>query len=309
MVRADEFTFPSTDGIHAIRARRWTPDGPVRAAVQLVHGVAEHIDRYDAFARYLAEHGFAVAGDDHLGHGKSAGDESELGWFAEEKGWEHLTEDEKVLRDRMKEDWPGVPLILFGHSMGSFIARTYLGWHPADFDACVLSGTGWQGPAICTLGRFLSGREIRRHGSKYRSPTLQNVAFGGYLKGIEAPSSPNDWICRDPAVVQAYNADPLCGFTATAGLMHDMAEGLTIIGDAAHLAKMKKDLPVLFVAGARDPVGSFGKGVERTAAAFRKAGMHDVTVKLYPDDRHEILNELDKDKVFADVLDWMERQL
>ena len=306
MVQVSDFSFPSTDGAHTIHCRQWLPDGPVRRVVQLVHGVAEHIGRYDAFARFLAENGCAVAGDDHLGHGQSIGSDRELGWFGEEKGWEHLVEDEKVLRDILRERFAGAPMVLFGHSMGSFIARTYLGWHPADFDGCVLSGTGRQPAIVCQAGKFMARREISAHGSGYRSPRLQKLAFGSYLKRIENPIGANDWICRDENVIRAYDADPLCGFTATAGLMRDMMEGLQIIGSRRHMALMEKSLPVLFAAGEEDPVGGYGKGVEKVADAFRRAGMEDVTVKLYPGSRHEILNELDKQTVWRDILRWME---
>ncbi len=308
MVQISDFTFPSSDGKHDIHSRLWLPDGPVLQAVQLVHGVAEHIGRYDAFARYLAEHGCAVAGDDHLGHGQSVSDPAELGWFAEKDGWARLVEDEKRLHDILLERFPGVPLILFGHSMGSFIARTYLGSYPGQYDACVLSGTGRQSAAVCKAGRLLAKREIAAHGSQYRSPTLQKLAFGSYLKRIESPIGANDWICRDEAVIRAYDADPLCGFTATAGLMRDMMEGLETIGRRDHMARMDKAMPVLFIAGGEDPVGAYGKGVEKVAAGFRRAGMKDVTVKLYPGSRHEVLNELDKETVWRDALDWIEEK-
>ena len=309
MVKIIDFTFPSTDGVHTIHARKWVPDGDVKGVVQLVHGVAEHIARYDAFAAFLAQHGFVAAGDDHLGHGGSIRDESELGWFAEKDGWRYLVEDEKRLRDMLREEYPAAPLVLFGHSMGSFIARTYLGWHPADHDAAVISGTGHQSGAVCFFGRTMAGREIASKGSKYRSATLQKLAFGGYLKKIEDPIGANDWICRDEAVIRAYDADPLCGFTATAGLMRDMMEGLQIIGRSDHMAKMKKDLPVLFIAGAEDPVGAYGKGVQALAKRFKKAGMRDVTVNIYPAMRHEVLNELEKQTVWDDVLRWTEEKL
>ena len=306
MVKISDFTFPSSDGVHSIHCRQWLPEGDVRMAVQLVHGVAEHIRRYDAFAAYLAGQGIAVTGDDHLGHGESIHDSSELGWFAEKDGWELLVKDEKYLRDKLREQFPGVPLVLFGHSMGSFIARTYIGWYPGDHDGCILSGTGAQPAVVCAAGKALAGREIRKNGSKYRSPVLQKIAFGGYLKGIENPIGANDWICRDEAVIRAYDADPLCGFTATAGLMRDMMEGLSIIGRSGHMAMMKKSMPVLFIAGGADPVGGWGKGVEKVASAFRKAGMENVTVRIYPGARHEVLNEMEKETVWADVLNWLE---
>lgn len=309
MIKKDELSFPSSDGTHHIAWTLWAPDGPVRGVVQLVHGVAEYIDRYHDFACFLAEHGFAAAGDDHLGHGRTAADESELGWFAEEDGWTHLVEDEKRLHDILRERYPGVPLVLFGHSMGSFISRTYLIRHPGEHDACVLSGTGHQPSLVCRFGKLLSQREIRAHGSKYRSAMLQKIAFGSYLKRIRDPVGPNDWICTDPAVVRRYDADPKCGYTATAGLMRDMMEGLRIIGDGQGLAKMDKALPVLFIAGQEDPVGAYGKGVRTVSDRFKKAGMQDVTVKLYPAMRHEVLNEQDKQTVWDDVLGWLEKKI
>ena len=309
MGKMSDFTFPSSDGVHDIHCRLWEPAGEVKAVVQLVHGVAEYIARYDAFAAFLTDHGYAVCGDDHLGHGESINDDTELGWFSDERGWEHLVDDEKRLHDLLAEKYPGKPMVLFGHSMGSFIARTYLGTYPKGFHACVLSGTGRQPGIVCAAGKILAKREIRAHGSKYRSPTLQKIAFGSYLKKIENPIGPNDWICRDEAVVRAYDADPLCGFTATAGLMYDMMDGLSIIGRADHMAKMDNALPVLFIAGDADPVGAYGKGVQKVAGQFQKAGMKDVTVKLYPGHRHEVLNELEKEKVWADVLGWMDKHI
>lgn len=309
MVKSNIFTFRSSNGVNDIHCCQWTPEGSVRAVIQIVHGVAEYIERYNDFAVFMAEHGFLVVGDDHLGHGQSIADESELGWFGEENGWSYLAQDEKILRDRLNEQYPDVPLILFGHSMGSFISRTYLGWYPGDHDLCVLSGTGYHTAIVCKIGEMLARREIRTHGSKYRSKSLQNMAFGGYMKGIENPIGENDWICRDEEVVRKYDADPKCGFVATAGLMRDMMSGIGIICKGSHLAKMDKTMPVLFIAGDADPVGSYGKGVNKTAACFRKAGMSDVSVKLYPGARHEVLNELNKREVWDDVLSWLEDKL
>ena len=309
MVKISDFSFPSSDGVHHIRCRRWEPEGTARAVVHLVHGVAEHIERYHEFASFLAEHGYAVAGDDHLGHGKSISDGSELGWFSEEDGWKHLVEDEKKLRDILRERFPGVPMVLFGHSMGSFMARTYLGWYPQDFDACVLSGTGRQPGIVCRAGKLLARLEINWHGSKYRSSLLQKAVFGGYLKRVENPTGPNDWVCRDAEVIRKYDTDPLCGYIATVGLMYDMMDGMQLIGKSSHMAKMDKAKPVLFIAGDADPVGNYGKGVKQVAEGFIRAGMQDISVKLYPDFRHEILNEFGKEQVCDDVLHWLEEKI
>ena len=309
MAKITDFHFSSADGRSGIHCRMWSPEGEPRAIVQIVHGVAEHIGRYHDFASFLSDNGFVAVGDDHLGHGLSVGDESEIGWFAEKDGWELIIKDEKTLRDRMREKFPGIPMILLGHSMGSFMARTYIGYYPDDFDLCILSGTGNTPGIVCRAGRLIARREIRRHGSKYRSATLQKMAFGSYLKGIENPIGPNDWICRDENVIRAYDADPLCGFNATAELMYEMMAGLEIIGSDSHIMKMKKDLPILLVSGSADPVGGWGNGVRTVFDRFKSVGMEDVTIKLYPDDRHEILNELNKQEVYSDVLAWIEKKL
>lgn len=309
MEKISDFSFSSADGRSDIHCRLWQPEEPPRAAVQLVHGVAEHIARYDAFARYLTEHGFAAAGTDHLGHGLTVKSEDERGWFAESDGWDKIVRDEKTLRDTLRQRFPGVPMVLLGHSMGSFMARTYIGEYPEDFDLCILSGTGHTPGAVCGAGRMIARREIRRHGSKYRSATLQNMAFGSYLKGIDNPIGANDWICRDEAVIRAYDADPLCGFTATAELMYEMMRGLETIGNNSHIMKMKRDLPILFISGEADPVGGWGKGVRTVFDRFKGIGMQDVTIKMYPDMRHEVLNEIGKEQVWQDVTDWMEKRL
>lgn len=304
-----EFFFQSASRGHTIRAVEWRPAGEIRAVVQLAHGVAEYIDRYDAFAAFLCENGFAVFGNDHLGHGKSVSDEAELGWFGENDGWNLVIDDMKRLYDIIRGKHPGKPVFLFGHSMGSFLSRSYLCLHPEDYDGVILSGTGQQSALICRAGALVAGQEIRRHGSQYRSPLLHNMAFGSYLKKIENPATANDWLSRDAALVARYTEDPLCGFVATAGLMRDMMQGLLFMQKKENLAKMRKLLPVLFLSGAEDPVGGWTKGVEQSAAAFKKAGMRDLKVKLYPGGRHEMLNEINKEEVFADILAWLNEKL
>lgn len=309
MAKITDFHFSSANGSTNIHCRMWSPEGEPRAVVQIVHGVAEHIGRYHEFASFLTEHGFVAVGDDHLGHGLSVNNESELGWFAEKDGWDLIIKDEKTLRDMMREKYPDVPLILLGHSMGSFMARTYIGYYPDDFDLCILSGTGHTPGAVCRAGRMIARREIRRHGSKYRSATLQNMAFGSYLKGIENPIGPNDWICRDENVIRAYDADPLCGFGGTAELMYEMMVGLEKIGNNSHIMKMKKNLPILFISGEADPVGGWGKGVRTVFDRFKGIGMQDVTIRIYPEMRHEVLNEINKQEVWNDVLAWIDKKL
>lgn len=305
MVKITDFRFKSSDGVHEIHGRQWIPDGPVKGIVQIVHGVAEYIERYNDFAVYLAEHGYVAVGDDHLGHGYSVNDPSELGWFADENGWDLIVSDEKKLHDLLVAWYPEVPTVLLGHSMGSFMARTYLGLYPNDFDACILSGTGWQPALVCLAGMAMAKAEITKNGGRQHSEKLQNLAFGSYLKGIDNPIGKNDWICRDENLIRQYDADPLCGYPVSASLMRDMMYGLNIICRDAHMEKMNKALPVLFIAGDADPVGGWSKGVKKTAARFRWLSMRDVSVKLYPGARHEVLNELNHREVWQDVLSWI----
>ena len=309
MVKITDFHIKSSDGKTELHGRKWIPDGPVKGVVQIVHGVAEYIERYHDFACFLAENGYVTAGDDHLGHGYSVSDDSELGWFAEENGWMTIVRDEKKLHDLLVELHPGVPMILLGHSMGSFMARTYLGLWPNDFDLSILSGTGWQPLFVCKAGLAMANKEIKAHGTRYRSQVLQNLAFGSYLKKIEDPIGKNDWINRDEEEIRRYDADPLCGFTGTAGLMRDMMYGLSLICRDSHMEKMNKSMPVLFISGDADPVGNWGKGVKKTAGRFRWLAMKDVTTKLYPGARHEVLNELNRRKVWEDVLIWIQSKV
>lgn len=309
MPKITDFHFSSANGSTSIHCRMWSPGDEPRGVVQIMHGVAEHIGRYHDFACFLADHGFLAVGDDHLGHGLSVNDESEMGWFAEKDGWELIIKDEKTLRDMMREKYPGVPLILLGHSMGSFMARTYIGYYPDDFDLCILSGTGHTPQLFCRAGRLIAQREIRRHGSKYRSAALQKIAFGSYLKRIENPNTPFDWICSDNAVVREYMRDPLCGVDATAELMYEMLAGLETIAGRKHMRKMKRDLPILFISGLEDPVGSWGREVRTLFKRFRSIGMQDVTLKFYPEARHEVLNEFNRQEVYSDVLAWIEAEL
>lgn len=309
-VTKNEFFFPSTNGTSHIHAIEWLPeDGEIRAVLQIAHGVAEYVDRYDGFARFLTQHGIAVVGNDHLGHGKSVADDSELGWFGDEGGWMTVVDDIKRLRDLSGEKHPGKPYFLLGHSMGSFLTRSFIIRYPDALDGVILSGTGQQSAAACFAGSLLAGREIRRNGSKYRSETLQKLAFGSYLKKIDKPSGPNDWLSRDAELIRRYSEDALCGYTVSAALMRDMMFGLDFIRKPANLAKMKKTMPVLFFSGTDDPVGGWSKGVRRVVASFIRAGMKDVTLRLYDGGRHEMLNETNKQEVYDDVLAWLDEKI
>lgn len=297
------FDYPS-QGTGSIRAYIWEPQGEVKAIVQFVHGIAEHSARYDEYARRLNEAGILVVSEDHMGHGASVGETGVRGWFA--GGWLTAVADTYALLQRTMAEHPGLPYILYGHSMGSFMARTILYCHPdSGIAGAVLSGTAWQPAMILKPGQWVAKRETRRLGEQQVSPLLTKLMFGSYTKGFDDVRSAFDWLSRDREVVARYEQDPLCGFDATAGLARDMLQGIEMIQKKENLAKMKKDLPVLFLAGDRDPVGADGKGVKQALEAFRGCGMTDLTLKLYPDGRHEMHNETNKEEVFCDVIRWI----
>lgn len=304
-----DYTFLSSNGKTNIHVRQCTPDGAFRGIVQLAHGIAEHVERYDAFAQFLAGKGFLVVANDHLGHGQSISAQEDLGFFSETGGWDLAVSDMHKLFEITHEKYSAFPYFLFGHSMGSFLARTYIIRYPDDLAGAVICGTGQQSALIVAGGKMMGSMECRKHGPRYKSEKLNAMAFGSYNKGYAEHRTDYDWLSRDPAVVDRYIADPLCGFIPSAGLFTDMMCGLQFIGKAANLSAMKKTLPVLLIAGDKDPVGENGKGVQRVYEMFKKAGMQDVTMKLYPDCRHEILNELNKDEVMNDVGAWLESKL
>ncbi len=304
-----DYTFLSGNGSTNIHVRRCTPSAEIRAVVQIAHGIAEHVERYDGFAQYLADHGYLVVANDHLGHGQSITGNDDLGFFGETDGWQLAVGDMKKLHDQTSAEFPALPYFLFGHSMGSFLARTYVICYPDDLSGAIICGTGQQSPLIVAGGKMMGRMECRRNGPRSKSEKLNTLAFGSYNKGFDEHRTDYDWLSRDNSVVDRYISDPLCGFIPSAGLFTDMMTGLQFIGKAENISRMNKSLPVFLIAGEKDPVGENGKGVRRVYDLFRKAGLSDVSIKLYPECRHEILNELNKEEVMKDVLDWLDSKL
>lgn len=300
-----DFYFNSSTGKNKIHARMCVPDTEPRAIVQIIHGIAEYIDRYDEFMSFLADNGIIAVGTDHLGHGKSIESEEQTGFFAYENGWDYAVRDEEVLRLAMHENYPELPIIVFGHSMGSFMARTLLIRYPDAFNAAIISGTGNQGSALVNGGLFMGNLVTGLKGAHHYSKFLNNLAFGSYNKIYENPKTEYDWLSRDEANVQKYIDDPLCGFIPTCSLFRDMMTGVKFITNKKNLTTMNKDMPVYFMSGDMDPVGECGKGVQKAYNNFLEAGMKDVSIKLYPGGRHEMLNEINKDEVYSDILTWL----
>ena len=300
-----DFYYSSSSGCNEIRARICVPDTPPKGVVQIAHGIAEHIERYDDFMRFLAENGFVAVGNDHLGHGKSAVTLEERGFFAERDGWDYVVHDMKRLRDQVREEYHDIPYIFFGHSMGSFLTRTFLILYPDLYDAAILSGTGHQSAALINGGYLAAQIITKLKGPRASGKALNDMAFGSYCKRIDNPRTPFDWLSRDNETVDRYIADPLCGFVCRCSLYRDMMGGLKFLTDQHNIDRMNKDAPVYFMSGAEDPVGDYGEGVQRAYKAFCDAGLKDVMIRLYPGGRHEMLNETNREDVKQDILHWL----
>lgn len=308
MVR-NEFTFPSADGHTAIHAVEWLPEGDIRAILQISHGVAEYILRYEPFAEYLTSHGFAVVGHDHLGHGQSVAEGDPRLYFGPRGSWKWVVDDIYTRRQLAGRRFPGVPYFLLGHSMGSFLARTYLIRYPGTVDGAIIMGTGQMSPVLIAGGRAAAAEEALRVGESQASPLVQKLAFGTYNQRFSPNRTAFDWLSVSTDNVDRYIQDPLCGENPTIGLFREMLWGLGFIAKPENLRKMNLNTPILFISGGMDPVGDCGKGVKRAYESFRKAGVRSVSMKLYPELRHEILNEDCREAVYADILQWLESRL
>lgn len=289
--------------------RIWEGENTQKNTVmQLVHGMAEHMDRYDRLAQALCEAGYIVVGHDHLGHGPAAQKE-ELGYFGAKNGWDHLVEDVQGVHQEIMRRYPGKKYVLLGHSMGSFVTREYLLRHGGELTACVLSGTGWFPAGTCRAARAVATLCGVFGGWAKPAPMVDKAAFGGSNKAFAPARTSFDWLSRDEKEVDRYIADPLCGFLFTARGYYDMFSGLLALSRMERLKALPPDLPVYFMSGDQDPVGAQGKGVETVAQQFRDAGVRDVTVRLYPNARHELLNETNRDEVTRDLIAWLDKKV
>lgn len=304
-----EFTFLSADGAHQIFCSMWLPEGEPKAVIQLVHGIGEYVNRYDEMARFFTSHGFLLCGDDHLGHGRTALQDGRFGVFAKRGGWDIATDDVRKLRQIVGEQYPNIPYFLLGHSMGSFLTRTYLCRYPGEVDGALLSGTGQTSALLVGFGRFLSSTLSLLKGYEYTSPLIHSLSIGAYNRQFAPNRTDSDWTTRDEAVVDKYQSDPLCHHMPTVSMYYDMLGGLQYISNPRALSRMDPDTPVYIYSGDRDPVGGNGVGVRKVYGYFEKHGTKDLTLHLYKDGRHEMHNELNKDEVLADVLAWLEEHV
>lgn len=308
-MRKEEFYYDSADNKTKIRAMRYLPETEVRGVLQIAHGMVEFIDRYEAFAEYLCNLGYIVTGNDHLGHGKSVINQDKWGYFAKDDGYNVVLDDMHTLTTITKAMYPNKPFFLLGHSMGSFFARYYLCKYGNELDGAIIMGTGQQSAVTLAAGKQTCRTFARFRGWEYRSLTVNNMALGGYNRNFEPSKTHCDWLTKDNSIVEWYAKEPRCQFVFTLNGYYNLFSVMEAIIKKENLDMMPKDLPVLIVSGEDDPVGNFGKAPKLVYQSFKEIGMKDVSLKLYPSDRHEILNELDKLDVYQDIYHFLEAKI
>lgn len=300
-----EFRYRSNDGKTRIHAVEWIPEGEVKAVLQIAHGMCEYVMRYDGFATWLSEQGVYVVGNDHLGHGETAPREEDLGYFSKKHGNRYVLGDIHRLRLITKQKYPDVPYFVLGHSMGSFLMRQYISYYGEDLSGAIIMGTGWQPLVSLYAGRALCYVIALFKGWRHRSQLINLIAFGAYTKKIENPITVQDWLSRDERVVYLHRHDPKCRYYFTLNGYNNMFRSIRKAEKTMNISRVPSNLPILLASGCEDPVGNYGKGVVKTYEAYKKAGIKDVSIKLYEEDRHEILNELDKEQVYEDLRNWI----
>ncbi len=303
-MKKKEYKLPT--GNSEIHVYSWLPDNEhsIKAVMQIVHGMAEHGKRYADFANYLTSNGFAVFACDHRGHGKTAKNRDELGFFANENGWNLVVEDLKALSRHIKEQFHEKPFFVFGHSMGSLLTRNYIMQPPLKLSGVILSGTAGKQGVLGAFGVVLTQILMLFNKKNSKSPLMNNLGFGAYNKQFQPVRTEFDWLSRNNEEVDKYIKDEYCGFLFSLKAYNDLLKGLIYVNKQQNINKTASNLPICLVAGNNDPVGNNGRGVTQVYNAFIKAGIQRIQLKLFDDCRHEILNETNKTEVYDFVLNW-----
>ena len=299
-----EIYYPSHDGKTTIHACIWQCEGEPKAVLQIIHGMAEYAARYAPLAEFLTKRGFIVCAEDHLGHGKSVVSENDLGYFAAKNGWQTVLADIRGLTEIVKPKYEGVPYFVMGHSMGSFFCRKYISLYGGELAGAIVMGTGFKGSGTTGGAKFITKLIALFKGWRYRSKFIDNTAFGAYNKRFEKRTR-FDWLSANPDNVDAYIADPLCGVPFTCNAFYGL---FSIISQACKTSVIKAvpdKLPVFVVAGADDPVGDYGKGVEKFTDKLLKYGKN-ASLTLYRGCRHEIVNDICAPQLFEDLAQFIE---
>jgi len=286
----------------------WDDVSHPKAVVQIFHGMAEHAERYKDFAKYLNQQGYIVYADDHRGHGKTAGNVEDLGYIGED-GFNQIVEDEHTIMKDIKEKYRSLPVIIFGHSFGSFIAQEFIIRYGEEVSATVLCGSAARKGLEVSLGQKISALEKYLFGERNQSKLLDYLSFNNYNKGIKDSTSKFAWLSRDPEEVRKYEDDPYCGRLFTTGFFYYLFQGLSQLYVKERLAQIPKELPIFIIAGDRDPVGNQGRSVKKLHSFYKEANVKDVQCKLYKGGRHELLNEINKNEVFNDIATWVKEKV
>lgn len=310
-MKSETFELKADDGVEVF-VYKWLPDETIRprCVVQIAHGMVEHAGRYRLLADELTERGYAVYADDHRGHGKTAGSPENVGHFPEKDGFRLTVEDLKALTGIIKKEHPGLPVFLFGHSMGSLLSRYYITQYGDSINGVILSGTAGDPGLLGMAGVFVAKMQCIIGGRDARSPLLNHMAFNSFNKEFEPKRTDYDWLSRDEAEVDKFIRDPYCGGVCTAGFYYDMLTGMGDIYKDRRIRNIPKDLPIHLFSGEKDPVaGKNCIGVLQTFDYYQKVGIKDVTLKLYENGRHEMVNEINRREVHRDIIDWCEARL
>ena len=307
------FMLKMDDG-YELSVNRWMPDTEeeIKGVIQLHHGLAEHSLRYDRFGSVLAENGWVLNAYDMRGHGRSAENAEKngtgiFGKLADKKGFDRAVLDLKAVTDNLKNDFPGKKTILMGHSFGSFVSQGFIEEFGSSIDACILCGTAGPRPALVGFGSFFAHLITFFTGKNKIVPLLDKLSFGSYNARIQNPRTEFDWLSANELNVDMYKMDNWCGFPLTASFFCSMTEGLVKIHKSKNMKKIPTSLPVFFIWGSDDPVGSYGATIKKLIEIYKSNGIK-VDFKEYPGDRHEILNENDKETVEKDIIEWVNKQ-
>jgi alpha-beta hydrolase superfamily lysophospholipase len=307
-MKIETFSFKTDDGEN-IFSYKWLPDGKsdIKGVVQIAHGMAEHAERYKNFARALTKAGYSVYANDHRGHGKTAESLDNIGCFAPSNGWDLVVKDMYKLNSIITNSHPGLPIYLLGHSMGSLLSRSFIIRYGDSLSGVVLIGTSGDPGPLKYMGILIAKLEMKIKGKKAKSTLLDNLSFGSYNKAFAPNRTRFDWLSKDTSNVDKYMDDPFCGDIFSAGFFYDLLTGIKDIGNFSNIEKISKDLPILLLSGEDDPVGNKTSGVLQVYDLYKKAGIKDVDYKFYPGIRHEILNEINKEEVYRDIIEWLDK--
>lgn len=310
MIHTTSFYINSSNKKHTLFVKQWrNQEKPIKAIFQIVHGMIEHIGRYEEFAEYMAGKGFLVIGHDHIAHGQSVIHNEELGimypndWFA-------MVEDVYQLSKIMQQQYPNIPYFLLGHSMGSFVVRTYISkYDTAYLNGVLVSGTAWHSHLECQFGIFLTSTLSLLQGINHRNKLVYQLTLGQYKKPFKPCTTPVDWLSKNTSYNENFMNDDKCRFIFSLGAYRELFRGLAYLADKKHLQDIRHSLPLYFFSGDHDPVGNFGKGVLHVVNNLQQAGIKNITLKMYPNGRHEMLHEINRQEVFNNIHKWIDTYL